>query len=254
MPSKAERMRIFLKRLAAEEPPASAEQALILLADILNAVEDEFSGIPCRPDLRARHTRTGLLIATRRARPTPAFDICLTQGIFPPRNMDAMIENLTRLLAERLTRSQIKVDEPEREGGSYWVDVSLGKKRYTMEYRRGKGFGLFHENAGFGEGPAEIYRTPERAAQRLGQLLVTNKGKARHLNLKDLRELYGQSQVTLAKKAGVKQPAISRFEQRDEVKLSTLAATIKALGGKLEVRAHFSDADVPISLSHHKTN
>jgi len=51
-----------------------------------------------------------------------------------------------------------------------------------------------------------------------------------------------------AKKAGVKQPAISRFEKRGEVKLSTLAATIKALGGKLEVRARFSDADVPISL------
>ena len=30
----------------------------------------------------------------------------------------------------------------------------------------------------------------------------------------------------------LKQPAISRFEKRGEVKLSTLAATIKALGGK----------------------
>ena len=73
-----------------------------------------------------------------------------------------------------------------------------------------------------------------------------------HLGLKDIRELYGHSQVTLAKKAGVKQPAISRFEKRGEVKLSTLAATIKALGGKLEVRAHFEDADVPISLLRSK--
>jgi transcriptional regulator with XRE-family HTH domain len=56
------------------------------------------------------------------------------------------------------------------------------------------------------------------------------------------------SQVTLAEKAGVKQSAISRFEQRSEVKLGTLAAAVKALGGELEVRAHFPDSDVPISL------
>jgi DNA-binding XRE family transcriptional regulator len=160
--------------------------------------------------------------------------------------MDATIEHLKQLIGERLRHSHVKVDEPEHIGGSYWVDVSLGKKRQTLEYRPGKGFGLFYQNAGYGEGPAEIYRTPERAAQRLSQLMVAGNSKA--MGLKNIRELYGYSQVTLAKKAGVKQPAISRFEKRGEVKLSTLAATIKALGGKLEVRAHFEDADIPISL------
>jgi len=166
--------------------------------------------------------------------------------------MVATIENLKQRLFEILPRSRVKVDEPERAGGNYWIDVSMGKKRHTLEYRPGKGFGLFHENAGYGEGPAEIYRTPERAAQRVAQLMAANNGKAIRLGLKDIRQLYGHSQVTLAKKAGVKQPAISRFEKRGEVKLSTLAATIKALGGKLEVRAHFSDAEFPISLSKSK--
>lgn len=162
--------------------------------------------------------------------------------------MEAMINKLIQLVAERMPRSHVKVDEPENAGGNYWLDVTLGKKLHTFEYRPGKGFGLFHEDAGYGEGPAEFYRTPERATQRLEQLLTTGSSKASRLGMKDLRELYGQSQVTLAKKAGVKQPAISRFENRGEVKLSTLAATIEALGGKLEVRAHFADADVPISL------
>lgn len=173
------------------------------------------------------------------------------QGIFFPCNMNATIEHLKQLLAGSLPQSQVRVDEPENAGGNYWVDVSMGKKRHTLEYRPGKGFGLFHEDAAYGEGPAEIYRTPERATQRIMQLMAVGNGKALHLGLglKDIRELYGHSQVTLAKKAGVKQPAISRFEKRGEVKLSTLAATIKALGGKLEVRAHFEDADVPISLS-----
>jgi DNA-binding phage protein len=162
------------------------------------------------------------------------------------------IEQLQLLLARSLPQSRIKIDEPEHSGGSFWVDVSLGKKRHTLEYRPGKGFGLFHEDAGYGEGPAEVYRTPERAAQRLTQLMSSKNGNAIRLGLKDIRELYGHSQVTLAKKAGVKQPAISRFEKRGEVKLSTLAATIKALGGELEVRAHFSDADFPISISTSK--
>ncbi len=170
------------------------------------------------------------------------------QDIFYPCNMEATIEKLIHQLARLLPRSQVKVEEPERVGGNYWVDVSLGKRRHTLEYRPGKGFGLFHADAGYGEGPAEIYRTPERAAQRVVQLMAASNGKAVQLGLKDIRELYGHSQVTLARKAGVKQPAISRFEKRGEVKLSTLAATIKALGGKLEVRAHFSDADFPISL------
>jgi DNA-binding phage protein len=167
--------------------------------------------------------------------------------------MEKAVENLKNILVEMIPLSHIKVDEPEHAGGNYWVDVNVGKKRHTLEYRPGKGFGLFHENAGYGEGPAEIYRTPERAAQRVTQLMAGSKGKATQLGLKDIRELYGHSQVTLAKKAGVKQPAISRFEKRGEVKLSTLAATIKALGGKLEVRAHFEDADVPIFLPTSKS-
>ena len=166
--------------------------------------------------------------------------------------MDANIEQLKRLLAETLPQSQINIEEPEKAGGDYWVDVSMGKKRHTLEYRPGKGFGLFHQGAAYGEGPAEIYRTSKRVAQRIAQLMTGGNSKAVRLGLKDLRELYGHSQVTLAKKAGVKQPAISRFEKRGEVKLSTLAATIKALGGKLEMRAHFEDADVPISLSTSK--
>ncbi len=144
------------------------------------------------------------------------------------------------------------MDPPDDPKGNWWLDVSRGKKHRTLEYRPEKGFGIFHKDAGYGEGPAEIYRTPELTAKRLVQLMTTGKSKSTDLNLKDLRELYGFSQVALAEKVGIKQSAISRFEKRDEVKLSTLAATVKAIGGILEIRAHFPDADVPISLSKTK--
>ena len=145
--------------------------------------------------------------------------------------MEKPIKQLKRLLKESLPRCEISVDAPDSAGGNWMLDVSMGKKRHTLEYRPGKGFGLFQEDAGYGEGPAEIYRTPERTAQRLAQLMAASSGKGIHLNFKDIRELYGHSQVQLAKKVGIKQSAISRFEKRDEVKLSTLAAAVKALGG-----------------------
>src|SRR6184192_1543169 len=166
--------------------------------------------------------------------------------------MDERIKQLRKLLFEKLPGCVVHVDASARAGGNCWLDVGAGNRRHTIEYRAGRGFGLFHDAAGYGEGPSEIYRTPERTAKRLAQLMRDRKGKASSLSLKDIRELYGKSQVTLAKKAGVKQPAISRFENRGEVKFSTLATTIKALGGTLEVRARFEDADVPIALSNPK--
>jgi len=164
--------------------------------------------------------------------------------------MQKEIDDLKQLLVKNLPDVEVNVDAPAHPTGNYWIDVRAGKKRQSLEYRPGKGFGLFHESAGYGDGPAEIYRTAGRTARRLAQLLSAVTGKS--LSLKDIRELYGQSQIKLAKKTGVKQPAISRFENRGEVKLSTLAATIKALGGRLEVRAHFSDADIPISFPKSK--
>lgn len=169
-------------------------------------------------------------------------------GIFLTCNMERPIEHLKALLSERLPRCIVKVDAPDHAGGSWWLDISMGRKRFALEYRPKMGFGLFHKGAGYGEGPVEIYRSPELMAKRLGQLMTATASRSSQLNLKGIRELYGQSQVMLARKVGVKQSAISRFEKRDEVKLSTLLSAIKALGGQLEVRARFSDADVPVCL------
>jgi len=51
MLSKAKRLQLFLERLKAAPPVESADAALQLLATILTAVEDEFSGVAGRPEL-----------------------------------------------------------------------------------------------------------------------------------------------------------------------------------------------------------
>ncbi len=118
-----------------------------------------------------------------------SLDTASVQNIFSLRKMESTIEHLKSLLKQGLPGSEVKIDEPDREGGNYWVDVSLGKRGCTLEYRPGRGFGLFHEDAGFGESPAEIYKTPERAVRRLQQLMASGSGKAMALSLKELREL-----------------------------------------------------------------
>ncbi|HEV8542595.1 MAG TPA: helix-turn-helix transcriptional regulator [Verrucomicrobiae bacterium] len=162
--------------------------------------------------------------------------------------MKNLIAEFQDRLAGKVPESAVKLDASE-SGDQRWLEIRARNKRLTLEYLAKTGFGIFRRNAGFGEGPAEVYRTAELAADRVAQLIASGKKRRETLSLKDLRELYGCSQVQLADKIVVQQAAISRFEQRSEVKLGTLAAAVKALGGELEVRAHFRDCDVPISLN-----
>ncbi len=50
MLSKQERLRIFIEKLSAASPASSEEKALVLIATVLNAVEDEATSIPYLPE------------------------------------------------------------------------------------------------------------------------------------------------------------------------------------------------------------
>lgn len=54
MRSKKERLAIFYARLAAEPAAASHDEARALLERVLNAVENEFSGVPYEPESMER--------------------------------------------------------------------------------------------------------------------------------------------------------------------------------------------------------
>jgi DNA-binding XRE family transcriptional regulator len=53
--------------------------------------------------------------------------------------------------------------------------------------------------------------------------------------LSELRKLEGITQVELAAKLGIKQPAVSQLEQQDDMQISTLQRIVKALGGVVEI-------------------
>ncbi|MFJ1256344.1 XRE family transcriptional regulator [Cupriavidus sp. CuC1] len=65
--------------------------------------------------------------------------------------------------------------------------------------------------------------------------------------LGELRRARGLSQEALASVLNVKQPSIAKLEQRTDMYISTLRSHIRAMGGELEIVAHFPDGDVRIA-------
>jgi len=64
---------------------------------------------------------------------------------------------------------------------------------------------------------------------------------AAELTLAELRKAFDVSQEDLAKALDVNQANISKIEHREDMLLSTLAVYVQAMGGDLEIIAHFAD-------------
>lgn len=55
----------------------------------------------------------------------------------------------------------------------------------------------------------------------------------------EIRRNMGVTQKKLAEKIGITQPALSKLENQDDMQISTLRRFVNALGGQLEIIAHF---------------
>jgi len=65
--------------------------------------------------------------------------------------------------------------------------------------------------------------------------------------LDELREAREMTQEHLASLLGVKQPAIAKIERRTDMYLSTLRSIVRAMGGKLVIKAVFNEGSVEIN-------
>lgn len=84
--------------------------------------------------------------------------------------------------------------------------------------------------------PESQARAREKATAMMAELPLAELRKARHL-----------SQEQLAAELAVKQPAIAKIEKKTDMYISTLRRFVEAMGGELEISAHFPDGDVRIS-------
>ena len=89
----------------------------------------------------------------------------------------------------------------------------------------------------------EAKMSPERRAG----IAVKVKEALAEMPLNELRNARGLSQKMLAEALNIQQPAIAKLEKRTDMYISTLRSHIEAMGGKLEVIAHFPDGDIKIS-------
>ena len=64
--------------------------------------------------------------------------------------------------------------------------------------------------------------------------------------LAEIRKSAGLTQEELAEILGITQPSLSKLEGQDDMQISTLRRLIEALGGQLEIIAHFSRGDIRI--------
>ncbi len=67
-----------------------------------------------------------------------------------------------------------------------------------------------------------------------------------HIGFHKLRQARQQTQVALAERLNIGQGAVSRIERQSDFLLSTLREYVGALGGKLELRVVFPDANFEI--------
>ena len=62
---------------------------------------------------------------------------------------------------------------------------------------------------------------------------------AEEMSLQDLRKAIGKTQTAVAARLKVGQDAVSKLETRSDMYISTLRSVVKAMGGELELVAHF---------------
>ena len=67
------------------------------------------------------------------------------------------------------------------------------------------------------------------------------------LPLAELRQARHLSQEQLAAVLEVQQPAVAKLEKKTDMYISTLRRFIEAMGGQLEIKAHFPDGEVTIN-------
>ncbi|HKD36610.1 MAG TPA: helix-turn-helix transcriptional regulator [Pirellulales bacterium] len=82
---------------------------------------------------------------------------------------------------------------------------------------------------------ASLARAKSRAKEMMAEMLLA-----------EIRHAVGMTQEEVADLLGIKQPTLSRLENQEDMKISTLEHLIRAMGGKLEIVAHLPQGTIRI--------
>jgi hypothetical protein len=88
---------------------------------------------------------------------------------------------------------------------------------------------------------SDLKKRSKLSPEQLAQIDREVQAELLQMNLRELRELSGLTQVEVAEATEMAQSELSRTERRDDHLLSTLRRYVEALGGELEVVAVLGD-------------
>ena len=71
--------------------------------------------------------------------------------------------------------------------------------------------------------------------------------KTEYNSLQEIRKELELSQQDVADSMGVKQESISKLENRDDIKISTLKEYLGAMGAKLKIVVEFNDKEIQLN-------
>ena len=165
--------------------------------------------------------------------------------------MNTLIEQLREMIQGRFPEAHLALDRPDNLQASWWLDLAVGEQEVTIEWRPQLGFGVSaRPDAVFGERSDEIYESLDDAFNRIKQLILSRTTTAAppEMSLADLRRHREISQEELAQRLAIRQASVSKMERREDLLLGTLKSMVHAMGGVLEIRAHFDDEVIRIQF------
>lgn len=157
-------------------------------------------------------------------------------------------------LKSSISNLEIEVQRhPGNEDTAAWIDIARDGRSVTIEYLPERGFGLYmdsddeDEDDGFDSGPTEVYRSHQPLINRLRKFF-DGSGHLSITRLREIREVLGVSQKQLSTIFNQEQSSISKMENREKILMHTLISYIHNLGGTIEMKIHFKDCDLPLSV------
>lgn len=89
--------------------------------------------------------------------------------------------------------------------------------------------------------------TKDISAERRTAIDARKSELREEMELHQLRQAIGISQEELAERLAVGQPAVAKMERRSDLRIQSLRRMIEAMGGALEIKAHFPQGDVTLT-------
>lgn len=163
-----------------------------------------------------------------------------------------LIEELKNRLVGQFPNVEASLDAPSNPGAAWLLDMQLDDHSVTVEWRPGAGLGILSsDDVIYGEGVHEVFPDLEPALARVAALL---RGRSRTSPpnttiLRELRRSRRMSQEELARRLRVRQAAVSKFERRSDIRISTLKSFVTAMGGELELHVKFPEEVVVLNAT-----